>query len=856
MPVYTCELCQKEFKQKGDLTKHQAKKTPCITMEQIQGMTKAKEETNGIKDVMKGIFRQCLDILRSEGLTGDKALRNLSYILILKLIEPQFRTTIDIQNYPYDYSVEDDIVEPHKARLMELVYFSGLVQEKQDNLATNLKFLWDDVLSQHPSTKNIFLKDKTFDMKRGATFKRLIDAVNSIPETTADVLGDAYEDVIKDLMKGKVLGQFFTNTKIKKVMIKLVNPQLHADGTIDTCGDPTMGTGGFLISYMQEILSQSKSKQIEPNWDFIKAGGLYGKELDPDTYQLAVSNMLISSGHLFEHLDQGDSLHEPIDRKFDVILSNPPFGVKGIKYDEFKNSPLKDAYVPIKTDNTVSLFLQAIVYMLKVGGRCAVVLPDGQDLFSKSKGYAIIREYLMKTCDLKEILYLPSGIFSYTPIKTCIFFFVKKCEGSEVLKVVTKTTSKKVTKDYTFDKKHHTKSVEFYDYNPYEEVKTLLVEVPIEKLVENAYSLNYAEYLEEEVEEYDEDVEAKTIGELFTFNTGSLQAMKCDESKEYPVISSSDIHTHSSFELEGENIFILKIFDGSAGKTYSTKIKYFNGKCNFTSLVYQMSPINRDVLNMKYIYYYLSSNTDYISEKFQKGSCNKSLDLELFLKYKIPIPSLERQQEIVDDLDFITETNKVSISKIADLKRLTEVCLRQQKRFGENDVKTLGEIFKFENGLNKASECDHNGDYMFITNADNKTHSTYSIEGENLFICRINASKVVFKTKIKYYNGKCSYSSLMSRLIPIVGNISLKYYYYYFKSIITEIEFFNKGVANKTLDVELLSSNLKIPIPSLERQQEIVDYCDKNQELIQQLEKEIERNQEMAKQFMSSLSKH
>jgi hypothetical protein len=85
MPVYTCELCQKEFNQKGDLTKHQAKKTPCITMQQIQGMTKAKEDTNDIKDILKGIFHKCLDILRSEGLTGDKALRNLSYILILKL---------------------------------------------------------------------------------------------------------------------------------------------------------------------------------------------------------------------------------------------------------------------------------------------------------------------------------------------------------------------------------------------------------------------------------------------------------------------------------------------------------------------------------------------------------------------------------------------------------------------------------------------------------------------------------------------------------------------------------------------------------------------------------------------------
>jgi hypothetical protein len=144
---------------------------------------------------------------------------------------------------------------------------------------------------------------------------------------------------------------------------------------------------------------------------------------------------------------------------------------------------------------------------------------------------------------------------------------------------------------------------------------------------------------------------------------------------------------------------------------------------------------------------------------------------------------------------------------------------------------------------------------MFITNADNKTHSTYSIDGENLFICKINASKVVFKTKIKYYDGKCCYSSLMSRLKPIISNISLKYYYYYFNSIITQIEFFNKGVANKTLDIELLSSTLKIPIPSLERQKEIVEYCEFNENIIKQLEKEIEQNKKHAHQFITSIVK-
>ena len=72
--------------------------------------------------------------------------------------------------------------------------------------------------------------------------------------------------------------------------------------------------------------------------------------------------------------------------------------------------------------------------MLKINGKCAVVLPDGSDLYSKTNITLIkVREFLMKTCDLKEIIYLPAGMFLYTNIKTCIFFFIKKREGKDVL---------------------------------------------------------------------------------------------------------------------------------------------------------------------------------------------------------------------------------------------------------------------------------------------------------------------------------------------------------------------------------------------------------------------------------------
>jgi type I restriction enzyme M protein len=863
---YICDLCNKIFTQKSDYDKHKKKKSPCISLTELKKITEKQTITNNIENELSTILKNCLNIMRNEGLTGEKALRNLSYFLILKLLEPQFSNNV-IKINDYDYDFDDD---EEKEILFKLVFFSNLNEEKEDNIKTNLKVLWEKILSVHPSTNKIFKPDKSFDIKQQANYKNIIKELSKIDLSNIDfdVLGNAYENVIKDIMTGKVLGQFFTPSPVKKLMIDLIDPKLSDDGDIESCCDPTMGTGGFLIEYIRTIQKQAKTKNIELNWENIINKKIYGKEIESDTYQLAVSNMLISTGYMFNKLKEDDSIRNPITKKFSSVLANPPFGIKGLKYDDITEN--RDEHFPIKTDNAVSLFIQTIINMLKINGKCAVVLPDGQDLFSKSKNYVLIREYLMKTCDLKKIIYLPIGIFDYTKIKTCVFFFIKKKEGTDILKTDIKVskTQKEISRTYKFSKTHQTTSVKFCEYNQITTEQHLLVDVPIDKIANNSYSLNYTEYMKDETEEieYDEGVVVKSIKELFKFNTGSLQAMKCDESSNYPVISSSDIHTHSTFELDGENIFILKIFDGSAGKTYSTKIKYFNGKCNFTSLLYHMKPINKDILNIKYIYYYLTNNIDYISKKYQKGSCNKSLDLDLFFNYKIPIPSLERQQEIVKYLDFIYEkTNKTSNDKIMELKQLNAFCLNNQKIFGDNIMKTLGQVCDMSvKGNTNSKEISNTGEYPFykasVSNPSG-THNTFCFDDiEYLLFIKSggNSSNPLSLShgigKVYLVNGK---SSGNTEVVKIKNNelVMLKYLYYYLQNEQLNIQKLAKYSTNLGhIDMNKFK-DFKIPIPSLERQQEIVEYCEYNDKLIKQLEKEIENNKNQAKLFINSIVK-
>jgi type I restriction-modification system DNA methylase subunit len=162
------------------------------------------------------------------------------------------------------------------------------------------------------------------------------------------------------------------------------------------------------------LKEQSKNKKIDIDWNFFSTKGIGGREFEPDTFQLAKTNMLISSGHLFNTLEQGDSIRDPIKNKYDIVLANPPFGIKGLNYKEIK-SEYRDEYMPIESKSAVPLFLQAIISILKIDGRCAVVVPNGQELFGKNKALISLREYLRQ-----NIYVTTSGWFSDSALKYVI----------------------------------------------------------------------------------------------------------------------------------------------------------------------------------------------------------------------------------------------------------------------------------------------------------------------------------------------------------------------------------------------------------------------------------------------------
>jgi type I restriction-modification system DNA methylase subunit len=850
---FICKLCKKDFKQKSDYNKHINKKSPCVSIQEIQNLTQTITINNDNKTNLTTIFKYCLNVLRdNEHLTGDKSLRTLSHLLDLRLLEPQFGNTINIDSYEYNFEhIEPEDRDRHKTNLLSIVRFSNLAKETTNNIPNIMKFLWDDILSVHPKTKNIFIKNKGFDINNASTYKKIIDKLmcfdfNSIEN---DILGEAYEEVIKDVMIGKTLGQYFTPPKVKQMMVNLIDPQLKADGTIETIFDPAMGTGGFLITCLRTLLIKSKIQNIPLNWDFISDHGLGGREAEADTYQLAVSNMLIASGKMFNVLEKGDSIREPITNKYDIILANPPFGIDGLTYTEIMH-PLRNEYMPISSNSAVPLFLQAIIYMLKVNGRCAVVLPEGQELFSKSKALVAVREYLMKTCDLKEVIYLPAGTFTHATVKTCVFYFHKKKEGKDVLETklkYSKTTQKETERLYVFSKTHQTHKVNFYDYNIENNTKHLLLEVAIEDLAKNNYSLNYAEYLKDETvdEVYEDGVVVKTLGEVCTFLPKSKrQASYGEKQGEYPFYTSSQICSKYCDIYDYEDECLIIGTGGTSNVKYSRKFS-----CSTDNFIIKF----KNGISTKYIYYYLLHNIKILQNGFV-GIGIQHISKEYLSGIKIPIPPLDRQQQIVKYLDFIYEKCiKTSTEKIMELNQLNKFCLNNQKVFGENSVKTLGEVCEFKNGTNITKNKLINGEYPVVGGGQSPLgyHNVHNVDENTILISKDGA----YAGYVSKYNKKVFVSNHGIYISKLKININKDYIYYLLKLLIQQKLYdLQKGTAQpgiNKIDIE----KLKIPIPPLDRQKEIVEYCEFNATLIQQLEKEIEYNKKQAQQFITGIVK-
>ena len=250
--------------------------------------------------------------------------------------------------------------------------------------------------------------------------QKLIGLIDETDWTSleVDIKAAAFEGLLeKAAAEGKKgAGQYFTPRPLIQSMVRCIRPDPRASRDF-TIADPACGTGGFLVASYEWLKEQTGGALERDVAKRIRQKTYYGQELVPRPRRLALMNLYL---HQVEpHIVLGDSLYEtPTSHRFDVVLTNPPFGTKGAN-----QAPDRDDFV-IATSNKQLNFIQHVMTILKPGGRAAVVVPDSV-LFATQAGEVF--EVLMEDCDLHTVLRCPRGTFSpYTEgTKTNVIFFTK-----------------------------------------------------------------------------------------------------------------------------------------------------------------------------------------------------------------------------------------------------------------------------------------------------------------------------------------------------------------------------------------------------------------------------------------------
>ncbi|MEK6982498.1 MAG: N-6 DNA methylase [Candidatus Micrarchaeota archaeon] len=286
----------------------------------------------------------------------------------------------------------------------------------------------DTVFSQN-------MKDAMFLIPKPSLLQEAVSIIDelNISSQNQDTQGDIYEYLLNELSSSGKNGQFRTPRHIIRMMVQLLDPQVG-----QTICDPACGTGGFLISAYEHILLKNTSNDLiqydeqghphnligdkitnPKQWDFLRRETFFGHDFDSTMIRIALMNMIL---HGIEHpkINYADALSKnfSFDKKYDIILANPPFTGsidKGDINDLFK----------VQTPKTELLFVELFYHLLRTGGRAAVIVPQGV-LFGSSNAHKDIRKRLLEECQFEAVISMPSGVFQpYSGVATAVLVFTK-----------------------------------------------------------------------------------------------------------------------------------------------------------------------------------------------------------------------------------------------------------------------------------------------------------------------------------------------------------------------------------------------------------------------------------------------
>ena len=268
-----------------------------------------------------------------------------------------------------------------------------------------------------------YMNNATFLIPTAQVLQKIITGLEDLYEhdiAELDMQGDLYEYMLGKLATAGQNGQFRTPKHIRELMVQLLQPTPD-----DLIVDPACGTAGFLVSSAEYIRKKYEDSMNDAQWENFDGPGFTGFDTDPTMLRISAMNLMLHSIKNPE-IDYKDSVSKQneIKEKYTMCLANPPF--KGTVDAESINDNLKAV---TNTKKTELLFLALFLRMLKKGGQCACIVPDGV-LFGSSKAHQAIRKELVENHQLRAVISMPSGVFKpYAGVSTAILVFTKTGAG-------------------------------------------------------------------------------------------------------------------------------------------------------------------------------------------------------------------------------------------------------------------------------------------------------------------------------------------------------------------------------------------------------------------------------------------
>lgn len=374
------------------------------------------------------------DTFWSAGLTSSIAvLEQMTYLFFIKMLDdsqlkreanalalggtiqaPIFKDGESWQNPETEQTLPYEDLRWHK--------FKNFNATNMFNIVRNDVFVFIKTLSTgKDSAFSRYMANAIFMIPNERTLSKIVDGIDNLDMNDKDTMGDVYEYILGKMAASGTNGQFRTPRHIIRMMVQLMKPTIE-----DNICDPAMGSAGFIVESAAYISEHYKKELArKENAEHYKNTMFYGFDTDQTMLRIGAMNMMLH-GVDNPNINYQDSLSEDNKDKnlYSLVLANPPF-TGSLDYEVVDNSLLTIT----KTKKTELLFLSLFTRILKSGGRCASIVPDGV-LFGSSKAHLAIRKELVDNQQLEAIISMPSGVFKpYSGVSTAILIFTKTDAG-------------------------------------------------------------------------------------------------------------------------------------------------------------------------------------------------------------------------------------------------------------------------------------------------------------------------------------------------------------------------------------------------------------------------------------------